>query len=1001
MSRLLLAAILAMGGVRGDILAETRHACGATFAPSLTTQALAARAAGSDGYALEPPRRQPSISTLLSRRWFVFGAAAAASLQPALAINGGKPGVPGSIYTIPLSFEAYSPDKWTGAGEKAVLQFLADWMRFKMSHATLFSEPPFFPSIIDSALQTRSAMAEKLLAMPMLRQELTAILKQNSITGFSPVDSEERWNQLLFVALPAYAAQRGVLVHHTGLTQQSAEHRTLPIQESVLDNLGVYQVKQVFKKRAETLWGAPQICDEAVIGGPLPLDGVPSSLTEERSIGLTYGRNIFYFEPVMTENDRSVMSEIASGGRDPLFDGAQALTWANGMARPEVSIDAVRFARLKILGSLRRAAEVPNRISRWRVVFVRFHERMHLFDVPLFQKMALGRHANAQDELDAREAWGVTTEFRGYLSGARHSAETETDLSILDILNRIEDSNSTTREANLHLLSAMVDVIESAKRRNAQTYPAITLIPNHPRRGIREQIIGQLYLLRGAQARQVFDGVYARYVRNRAVPLPLLGPRVSVRDILNRSLAEPPTPTVRRTLRGLGEMAAGVLMRPKRVTETDLESLVDRTALDVMAFNREWDGLPQLPEDASLRLHDLRDRLHLAPRLYNTVTDRARIREIATLLHRLSPDFRNAQRANDSRKLAALNDAAQALIRERLELQFALIDYLIDRRNSSAALAAMIGLANTLDRWSIELYWQRARSYTTTKAKTLEARNWWGEAVATFALEDWGIREEAMGRVAIPQMRHVTRVIQGVTIERKEWRTIVYKSILEAFRSQIHTIDKQQEDLFTIIGHLAQLRYIEKLLDKPTTANREKALEHLKRIDAWAQRGRVEGKQYSAVEIGEALKAINDGNHSRAIDRLGSARKVLKESRVAEIQKMQKIVQRRAASLLDQIQKERLWADHVRAMRDQSPENARAPVYLTWLHDMADALRRTPYARPPGDVIRARERIAPTLNLLEKLNQRLDESVKEALRQAIRINVQAIRQDLRFLGAAA
>ncbi len=379
--------------------------------------------------------------------------------------------------------------------------------------------------------------------------------------------------------------------------------------------------------------------------------------------------------------------------------------------------------------------------------------------------------------------------------------------------------------------------------------------------------------------------------------------------------------------------------KPVRVTESDLESLTEQGALELLRINRQWDTSGKIPENAVSQLQAVRDLLKIAAWPADQPPDSKRSRVIAREVDAISKPFRDAQAENNQDQLNALNAVAQRLLDERVRLQLALAERSVGRKNISAALAAVIGAANTLDRKHIELYWERVRSYKTGRVRKFEAVDWLGEATETLELEGWDIREKALGPVASLQQRFKTRVIQGVTVTRREWTNIVYDSILEAFRSQIHTLESQQDDLFDIIDQGAQMRHVELRLTRPSSAAKRKALKHLDDIHAWAKRGHVKGKKYAEAELQEALNAISDGHVDKALERIAAARKVLRDSRLPEIERIRTIDHQRATALLDQIRHEHQWADDVRERAVPAP--GRPPRGIA-LQKAADRRRHGP-----------------------------------------------------------
>lgn len=514
--------------------------------------------------------------------------------------------------------------------------------------------------------------------------------------------------------------------------------------------------------------------------------------------------------------------------------------------------------------------------------------------------------------------------------------------------------------------------------------------------------------------RQLRSGLYRKLIQARTVPSSL---RFS-----NLSWTEWGIPAVFALATGFtlvfvrGSTAAFVLAflsfglvnmihKPVRVTETDLESRTDAATLELLRINREWDTSNKIPENALAQLQAVRDILGIAPWPADQVPDGRQSKAIAKEVDEMSGAFRLAQEENNDEELNKLNAKAQVLLDERVALQLALAEKFVRgprNKNLSSALAAIVGAANTLDRKRIELYWQRVRSYKTGRVRTFAALDWQDEALEIFDLEGWDIREKALGSVTTVQQRYRTRVIQGVTVTRLEWTRIVYDSILKAFRAQIHTLDSQQSDIFDIINQGAQMRHVELLLDppghNPTALARKKALDHLVDLHVWADRGHVKGKKYAEVELAQALEALSVNDVKKTLERIHSARKVLRESRLPEIERIRDFVHKRATSLLDQIRKERQWADEVRELRDGLPEKATPKVYVQWLDGLSSLFQATPYQKPPEAASRAKSRLAPTLDMLRRLSERTEAKDVEAMRASIKENVRAIRNDLSFVG---
>jgi len=460
---------------------------------------------------------------LQSRRTFWTLIAGLIPLAQTWAIHGSKEGVPFTLEDLPLEFLPYDSARWQGVGEQAVRQFFTDWIRLKMSRESAFGEAPFFEDYVQQTLRERSQIAEALLKVGNVQQEIASILAQNKIPALGPVGSEARWNQLLFVGLPVYLARRGVFWQHTGITQLSADDTIPPIKESIGDAIGLYRVSRVLQNHAETVWNQRQVINEVVVGDPWVLNGVPSVFGIASPMGLTLGQTIFYFESEMQKGDQALRSFLLTP--DDLLDGVQTMQWKDMMARPQSSLSGFDFTKLKLIQALKAKNFVSRRMAQWRVQYVRFHERMHALDVALMHQIQIGRPFRDNEEKKARAARIVTSEFRAYLSGARHSALSDPEAGLLDVMLLMEDSDGAARAANHRLFNALVDTVIAEKNRNGFVYPEITLVKNH-KRTIRDQVEGQLYNVSPTNLFRLYNTLYAREVRPTAVsPQPKTTPR--------------------------------------------------------------------------------------------------------------------------------------------------------------------------------------------------------------------------------------------------------------------------------------------------------------------------------------------------------------------------------------------------------------------------------------------------------------------------------------------
>ena len=123
-----------------------------------------------------------------------------------------------------------------------------------------------------------------------------------------------------------------------------------------------------------------------------------------------------------------------------------------------------------------------------------------------------------------------------------------------------EEPPGNTRDAQLQILSALIDVIDDAKQANPVAFPGISVVPNHPKRSVRDQIAGQLYAMDAATAVQAYDLVYERFVRTRKTPMPEVPANTRVYDVGVKSITRgaEPTPAPAKPLPARAGMFAAI-----------------------------------------------------------------------------------------------------------------------------------------------------------------------------------------------------------------------------------------------------------------------------------------------------------------------------------------------------------------------------------------------------------------------------------------------------------
>jgi hypothetical protein len=166
-------------------------------------------------------------------------------------------------------------------------------------------------------------------------------------------------------------------------------------------------------------------------------------------------------------------------------------------------------------------------------------------------------------------------------------------------------------------------------------------------------------------------------------------------------------------------------------------------------------------------------------------------------------------------------------------------------------------------------------------------------------LEGYDIRQEASGTITMKERRYKRRVINGQKVWRREWVEAQYRSIEGLFRSRMHTLDSQLEDVLDVIERMASLRDIELLLEgTPGRQQLDEAMGYLADILAWAKLGQVEGKTYAVPDLSHAFEALQAGHAELAVRQMADARRQLKESRVPEIKHIRERIRALAVGIL-------------------------------------------------------------------------------------------------------
>jgi molybdopterin converting factor small subunit len=433
--------------------------------------------------------------------------------------------------------------------------------------------------------------------------------------------------------------------------------------------------------------------------------------------------------------------------------------------------------------------------------------------------------------------------------------------------------------------------------------------------------------------------------------------------------------------------------KPVRVNPRDEETVLDQLAFEVSGMHRELWTLdvakqPISWDEMRKRLDKIRARL----RIKDIPEEHIPTGKWSMILHRqikkMTPEFMKATEAKDGERLTELNVQARNLLDERMAVQLGVIEIWMARKNVATVMATLVGLHNTIRRKQVELIWQRLRDYQNKNTKSLVVPSWFGEMIEVLGIEGYDIVDRKKGMVTIKQQRFKKFVFEGITVTRREWVEVIYQSLIEAFRSQIHTLDSQYEDFLDVVQHIAQLRHIELLVQ---SNNLQEAQNYLSEVYLWTKRGFVEGKKEAKDALAEALAAFETRNIDLIFRLVNEAKVKLRESRLIQIQRIRKKVHRRAVSILSEIRQRREWEEKITSLAKDAPKNLNKQE--EWLTDIHKLILQAPTKDISKRLQAAAKRIAATKDLIaqEKSNLKIIQRVKTLIEKIRQVESQLKR----------
>ncbi|MBU9889713.1 MAG: phosphotransferase, partial [Candidatus Omnitrophica bacterium] len=256
--------------------------------------------------------------------------------------------------------------------------------------------------------------------------------------------------------------------------------------------------------------------------------------------------------------------------------------------------------------------------------------------------------------------------------------------------------------------------------------------------------------------------------------------------------------------------------------------------------------------------------------------------------------------------LDRLNREVTAYYKARLKVQLLQTRAYLQQEdlNQSVLLTMLMALALNYTKLSREYGWQWRRAIEEAAVRKIQVVSRAGKLNHVYDYENFRItvgkdetpvevKQSAWLKQESPD--GVAQYVPGVV-------TLKFDDIDAAFRSQIHTLMKQEQDYSVVLGHSLDLDYwIDMLKSSPVslvTQEEQKLMEKdLWGILAWLKPGKVSEKVKAREEIETALTALRGrakGYLKTVWDHLEMAKTALKDQRLPDIERIKRAVESRA-----------------------------------------------------------------------------------------------------------
>ena len=366
-----------------------------------------------------------------------------------------------------------------------------------------------------------------------------------------------------------------------------------------------------------------------------------------------------------------------------------------------------------------------------------------------------------------------------------------------------------------------------------------------------------------------------------------------------------------------------------------------------------------------------------------------------------SPRFIEAYQDQNSDALERLNRDVVPLYKARIKTQLRQAQHqlLQIRLNESAVLTLLAALVHNYLRLSQEYAWRWRRAVARAAVERIKVVGRHGQAAIGYDYENFrifreGRREgETKQDIVMVQNRWRKQVLEdGSVTYRLDPTRIRLADLDTAFRSQVHTLEAQEQDYAQILFRLGALDYVRDLVNTYKDNLPGHLLDQIKSNIAEVQegmgglsRGVSHEKRLASQSLEAALAQIQAGKYQEALGLLDGAIGDLK-SRLTVIETERKGVQARADYIAHRIRVEETWkaANELEQLfeREQFQEGANLLDLIYQTHYLPIASQVPQYESLQGYIARLKAH-AHRAAALKKLGQPTEPIIKR------------IREDLR------